>query len=82
MTLEIAILIGLFLSGCALGALVTWAVFEKRGYTECHTMRVGWCVIDDDDAILGYAKGPDDYAAIMRGKEYATAHPMFIKLED
>ena len=53
----------------------------KKGYTETGLLRVGWCVLDDDDNVLGYARMPEDYAEIMNGREYASAAPMFIKIE-
>lgn len=72
----------IFLSGSIVGGLVAFVYMTKQGYTETGLMKVGYCVLDDDDNVLGYAKVPEEYAAIMEGREYASAAPMYIKLED
>lgn len=80
MTPEIAISIAMLLMVWAIGVLCGIAWIIKKGYNE-PLARVGWAIMDDQDIVLGYAKTEEEFGATMRDHNYATAKPMYVKVD-
>lgn len=81
MTPEIATTITMLVLVWAIGVLCGIAYMIKKGYVEAPLMRVGWAVMDDHDTVLGYAKTEEEFGATMRDHNYATAKPMYVKVD-
>jgi len=81
MTPEIAVTLTMIILIFAIGVLVGVAWIVKKGYSESPLMRVGWAIMDDEDRVLGYAKTEDEFGATMRDHNYATAKPMYVKVD-
>ena len=81
MTSEIVLTLTMLVLVWAIGVLVGIAYMVKKGYSELPLLRVGWAIMDDQDRVLGYAKTEEEFGMTMRDHNYATAKPMYVKVD-